>query len=134
MSILGSQPYIGGREPNHPVSWSQTLIARCGAHRIRISGYGPARPLNRTALILIDGKRLKGDSIPQLLSDLSHRQAVYRLGILCDDSRITLRIGEGEKQLDGTIRYRSGAASIGRSKLEGYTGLQETSADAFWFR
>jgi hypothetical protein len=111
------------------------VAAACGKTTITISGYGAAKPLGRASTISINGQRLQGSSLAQLLADLAHRRAAYRLEILCSDpTEITLRVHEGEKQVDGTVRFRSGTAFIRRARLESYTGLREADADSFWYR
>jgi hypothetical protein len=91
--------------------------------------------LERRPSITIGGRRAHGTGVVELLSDLSHRRAAYRLTIACGGSfDVTLRIYAGEKLENGAIRYSSAAAFFRGDRLVSYTGLQEGNADTFWYR
>jgi hypothetical protein len=127
--------YIGGREPQAASPWVQSTRASCGPLLISVSGYGAARPLDRRPSIMIGGHHARGAGVAQLLADLSHRRAAYRLTISCGGTfDITLRIYEGEKLANGVIQYSSAAAFFRRDTLVSYTGLQQANADTFWYR
>jgi len=71
----------------------------------------------------------------RLLADLAHRRAAYRLTISCGrSSEVALRIYQGEKLEDGSIRYGSASASFVGERLISYTGLQAANAETFWYR
>ena len=134
-ALLASPPLvIRTIEPRAASPWVQSVRATCPAGLIEISGYGPSRPVGRSASIRIGGRPVAGALAP-LLADLSGGRAVYRLGILCDrKTGITLRLNKGERQPDGSVRYQSGAASFTNGRLVSYTGLQPSDEDGFWFR
>lgn len=126
---------IRSRDPLPALPWVQSVRASCGSSALTVSGYGAATPLDREPKLLVGERPITGKATEQLLDDLSHRGAAYRLQILCGSpGAITLRINKGERQLDGSIRYRSGAARIRGNLLVSYTGLEEAGPDSFWFR
>lgn len=132
---LAQVKVITVREPRVASPWVQSVRASCGSRVLTVSGYGAAMPLNRAAEVLVNGKPVVGKAVRQLLDDLSHRGAAYRLGILCGRTGgITLRINQGEKQMDGSVRYQSAAAVIRDNQLVKYTGMEEGDANSFWFR
>ena len=135
LSAAAPPIYIGGREPHAASPWVQSTHASCGKNVISIAGYGAAMPLDRPASIFINKRPPVGPALAQLLTDLSHRRAAYRLTVACGGSfHITLRVMEGEKQIDGTIRYSSAAAFFRGNTLMSYTGLQHANAETFWYR
>jgi hypothetical protein len=127
--------YIGGREPQAASPWVQSTRASCGPLLISVSGYGAAKPLGRRPSIMIGNHPARGAGVAQLLTDLAHRRAAYRLTVSCGGmSEIAVRIYEGEKVPNGVIRYSSAAAFFRGSRLVSYTGLQEANAETFWYR
>jgi hypothetical protein len=135
LALAVSPISIGGREPQAASPWVQSTQASCGPRIVSVSGYGAAKPLDRRPSITIGGRPARGPSVGQMLADLSHRRAAYRLTIACGGSfDITLRIYAGEKLENGAIRYSSAAAFFRGDRLVSYTGLQEANADTFWYR
>ena len=133
--LLQPDPVLMGREPRAASPWVQSVRANCGDTVLEISGYGAARPLDGVADIHIDGRAVTGPGVEPLRTDLSSRSAAYRLAIRCGDpGEIWVHISEGEKQPDGTVRFRFAAASIKDGRLRSYSGFQEGDADDFWFR
>lgn len=133
--LVQAGPVIAPRHPRAASPWSHSVRAACGRNVITIDGYGGGRPLGMTARLRVNNLPLTGRAVPQLLADISHKRAVYRFEILCGElGDIGLRISEGEKLLDGPVRYRSAAASIMGNQLRSYTGFQDGDADGFWFR
>lgn len=133
--LLSSQPTVYSREPHAASPWVQSTRASCGRTSLVISGYGAANPLDHNPSVSLNGRPIVGRAVRQLISDLGHRRAAYRIQVLCGGSNdITVRIDEGEKQKDETVRYRSGAAFINGNRLTTYKGLAEADASAFWFR
>ena len=134
-AVLSFQPVIGGREPRAASPWEQSVKARCGRSTVEISGYGAAKPLDRKATVRINGRGVEGSGRAQLLTDLANRRAAYRIAILCGGSQdFTIRVHVGEKQIDGNVRYWSGAVFLKGNRLVTYTGLQEGDESSFWFR
>lgn len=133
--LLSLGPVVSVKEPSAASPWVQSVRASCGASELLIAGYGAAKPLGRIPKILVSGRPVTGRALNQLQADLSYRRAAYRLEILCGNlGGITLRINIGEKQLDGTVQFQSGAAFMKGNRLVSYTGLQIGDADSFWFR
>lgn len=135
VALLNPNPVISPIHPHAASPWIQSVRASCGNTTLTIEGYGAGRPIGLQTKLLINGKPLTGGFAPQLLDDLSHGRAVYRLQILCGRSgETTLRIAEGEKLFNGPVRYRSAVASIKDNRLQSYTGLQDSDANSYWFR
>jgi hypothetical protein len=133
--LAAQNPVVMTHEPRAASPWVHSVRANCGRNILTLEGYGGGRPLDMMPRLRVNGRPVTGAAIRQLLADLSHKRAVYRLQILCGaGGEITLRIGEGEKQENGPVRYRSGAASFLGNRLRAYTGFEEVDADAFWFR
>ena len=132
---LAQNPVVMTREPHAASPWVQSVQARCGNSDLLVSGYGARKPLEETAKVSVNGVPVTGSVIAKFQTDLSRRRAVYRLQILCGRlGAMTLRINVGERQRDGQVLYRSGAATIKGDALVSYTGLQTSDADGFWFR
>ncbi|MFL6780442.1 MAG: hypothetical protein ACJ8FF_02065 [Sphingomicrobium sp.] len=94
-----------------------------------------ARPRDRPARILINRSEVGGRQRGQLLADLAHRRAAYRIEILCGGSQdVTIRVHVGERQADRKVRYWSGAGFIKGTTLVSYTGLQDADENSFWFQ
>ena len=130
-----SQIAVSTHEPRSASPWVQSTRASCGQVAVLISGYGAANPLGQRPSIKIGGRPARGSGVTRLLDDLSHRRAAYRLTISCGRrSEVTLRIHEGEKLEDGTIRYRSAVAYLEKERLASYSGLQDANAETFWYR
>ena len=123
------------REPA-PAGYSQQSVTfRCGRDVLEMSGYGESRPEGRPPRIRLNGRVPSGASLPELLRDLGHRDAVYRFTVHCDPARPGLYLGfyRGEQ-----VRYRDVAYSIGNAhfaggRLRSYGGAQPAHADSFWF-
>src|SRR4028118_399446 len=104
-------PVITVQEPKAASPWVQIVRANCGPNVLTISGYGVARPKEKKPEIRVNERPVRGTAVRQLLEDLSTRSGAYRLQILCSASGgITVRINEGDKQENGSVRYRSGRA------------------------
>lgn len=133
-AALASHPVLIGREPRAASPWEQSVRARCGRSTIVISGYGVARPLDRSAMILINGRPIEGPKRTELLADLARRSAGYRIEILCGSREITIRIRIGEREPGKAVRFWSGAVFLRGNRIVSYTGLQEGDERSFWFR
>jgi hypothetical protein len=132
---LAQGPVIRTQEPLAASPWVLSVRASCGSRVLTVSGYGAARPREPAPQLLVGRRPVTGPAVGQLLEDLSHPAAVYRLQILCYRSGgINLRISEGETQQGGAVRYRTASATIRGNQLVSYTGLQEAEARSFWFR
>lgn len=128
-------PVIAPRHPPAASPWAQSVRANCGREIVVVDGYGAGRPLDRVPTLSVNGRPVAGRAVRQLLDDLSHKRAVYRIAITCGESgRIGLHMSEGEKPADGPVRYWSSAALVRGNRLISYTGRQESDADSFWFR
>ena len=133
--LLQPNPVIMVREPTPASPWVQSVEARCGKDLLRISGYGAGRPAGRVAELRVNGVTVRGDAVARLQADLSTRGAAYRLEISCGSpGQIYVRISQGLKEEDGSLRFRFSAASIQYGRLRTYTGFQDGAAEDFWFR
>ena len=135
-TIFGDQNLPVAREPSPPDNWEQSSAFNCGETTLRISGYGNARPEGRITEITANNRAISGSGVGTLLRDLASRRAVYRLGVLCfrEGTGMELRIASGEKTEAGNVIFRTGAAFIRNGELQHYTGLEDATADSFWFR
>lgn len=133
--LSGSVPVIRSIEPRPATPWVQSSRASCGSNRIEVSGFGTAYPLDKRATIHLNNRPVAGDGMIQLLNDLSHKSSVYRFQVLCGtNGGITLRIGRGEKQPRGAVRYWSSAAFFKANKLTVYHPPEENNEEGFFFR
>lgn len=130
-----SGPAIYNYDPPVADEWEQSVVFRCGLSTLRISGYGPARPLHRPVKITFDGEQVTGDRLPLLLTDLKRPRARYHIGAVCGrDGRFGLRIYTGEKSEAGDVLFHVGSAAVRDGVLLSYEGLESANADDFWFR
>lgn len=135
--IAIGDPVVISREPVPAGDWYKAVHARCGRQGMVISDYGNTTRVGRKTNIAVNGRRITGSKVEQLLTDLSSRTAVHRITVLCSpDGAFHLRVYEGEAVGDeaGTARFRAGTASISGSKLLEYTGLRTVDANTFWFQ
>jgi len=134
-AVMASQASVTVHEPRSANPWVQSTRASCGSANIVVSGYGAANPLDQRPSVTVGGHPARGPAMTRLLADLAHRRAAYRLTISCGrSSEVALRIYQGEKLEDGSIRYGSASASFVGERLISYTGLQAANAETFWYR
>ena len=119
-----------------PEQYELRLRQRCGSERLEIRGFGPAAPENAVARIRVNGRPLRGEAADELRRDLSNRRAVYRVVAVCTRGRpgMWLILHSGESLVSGEVRFLSGRARIMNGVVIEYSGLEEITADGFWFR
>jgi hypothetical protein len=133
--LLNPNPVILNFDAPTAEGWEQTVVYRCGTTTLRVTGYGASKPFAGVAAITVNGALLEGDAADALRRDLSNRRAVYRLGARCprEPDSISLIINRGERTEAGGVAYWSASALITGHRVMFYTGLRQSTDDAFWF-
>lgn len=135
--FLSSQIVAVSREPDPPDAAVHVFDARCGADRLRITGYGNGR--RRAVSIRANGREVSGALAEDLRGGLSNPRVVYRLTAQCPQSGgIELHINSGVRDYEADrqnvhVDYVTGQAIFKNGRLVAYEGLREGSAESFWF-
>ena len=70
-----------------------------------------------------------------MAADLTRRSAVYRLEMICGpNGDFVVRINRGEAGRGDSVQYEVASATIRRSEVMSYSGMETADASKFWFR
>ena len=130
--IFLGQLVVSTNEPQRAEVWEETYHAECPGNAVTIARRveDPVSP----PVVTLNGKDVSDAS--GLAEDLGVIGAAYRMSFLCsssDEDVLLLRWVRGLAGDDGTVSYRSGAASFsGDEVLDVEAG--DVSESDFWYR